>query len=122
MLTAASVMMSGVRVAGHVHDEAMADPPRRAQAGLALDHRAHQLVGVQAALHQRLGAALANQATAFAATSWLCSASTISAVEVDAELRRRRCEFYPQCRPGLARSAAAGPLPVAPPATAWSQG
>ena len=33
----------------------------RAQPGFALDHRAHQLVGVQAALHERLGLALARQ-------------------------------------------------------------
>ena len=36
MLTAASVMISGVVVAGHVHDEAVADPARGAQARLAL--------------------------------------------------------------------------------------
>ena len=44
-----------------VHDEAMADAPRGPKAGVALDHRAHQFVGVEAALHQRLGAALAHQ-------------------------------------------------------------
>src|SRR5262245_47404380 len=32
----------------------MADPPRRAQAGLARSHLAHELVRVQAALHQQL--------------------------------------------------------------------
>ena len=48
-------------VAGHVHDEAMADPPRGAQPGVALDHRAHQFVGVKAALHQRFGPAFAHQ-------------------------------------------------------------
>ena len=61
MFTAASVMISGVGVARHVHDEAMADAPRGADAGVARDHRAHQLVGVKAALHQRLGAARRDQ-------------------------------------------------------------
>ena len=55
MLTAASVMMSASVQPGHVHHEAVADAARGAQAGVALDHRAHQLVGVQAAFHQRLG-------------------------------------------------------------------
>ncbi|MNQ99874.1 hypothetical protein D3C85_1156260 [compost metagenome] len=45
----------------HIHHEAVADPARGAQAGFPLDHRAHQLVGVQAALHQRLGLAFAHQ-------------------------------------------------------------
>ena len=52
MLTAASVTISGSVVGGHVHDEAVADAPRGAQPGLARDHRGHQFVGVQAALHQ----------------------------------------------------------------------
>ena len=33
----------------------MADPPRRAQPRVTVHHRAHQLVGVQRALHQRFG-------------------------------------------------------------------
>ena len=41
----------------HVHDEDMTDAPRGAQAGLARRHLAHQLVGVQAALHQQLALA-----------------------------------------------------------------
>ena len=57
MLTAASVMISGFGVARDVHDEAMADPASSANAGLPRNHRAHQLVGVQAALHQGLGLA-----------------------------------------------------------------
>ncbi len=44
MLTAASVMIS----------EAVADPPGGANAGFARHHGAHQLVRVQAALHQGL--------------------------------------------------------------------
>ena len=39
----------------------MADASRRAQARLAPDDGRHQLVGVQAALHQRLGLAFAHE-------------------------------------------------------------
>jgi hypothetical protein len=39
-------------VGGDVHEEDMADPPRRPQARVALDHLAHELVGVKASLHQ----------------------------------------------------------------------
>ena len=46
-------------VGRHVHGEDMADPARAAQAALARHDGRHQLVGVQAALHQRPGAALA---------------------------------------------------------------
>ena len=45
----------GFFVRGNIHHEAVTDPPGRAQAAFAADHRAHQLVGVQAALHQRFG-------------------------------------------------------------------
>jgi hypothetical protein len=48
-------------MARHVHHEAVAYPARGAQAGIALHHRGHQLVGVQAPLHQRLGLALAHE-------------------------------------------------------------
>ena len=57
MLMAASVTMSGSVVARHVHDEAMADPARGAQAALATHHRGHQFVRVEAPLHQRFGLA-----------------------------------------------------------------
>ena len=51
-----------LRIGRHIHDEDMADPPRRAQAGLAdAVDRPHQLVGVQAALHQQLALALVDQ-------------------------------------------------------------
>ena len=50
-----------LRVGRDIHDEAVADASRRAQAGVAPDDRAHQLVGVKAALHQRLRLALAHQ-------------------------------------------------------------
>ena len=39
----------------------MADPTRRAQAGLARGHLAHELVRVQAALHQELAFGLVDQ-------------------------------------------------------------
>ncbi len=42
----------------HIHHEAMADAPVGAQSCVALHHRAHQLVGVKAALHQCVGLAL----------------------------------------------------------------
>ena len=45
----------------HVHDEHVTDAPSRAQARFPRDDRAQQLVGVQAALHQQLGLALAHQ-------------------------------------------------------------
>ena len=45
----------GFFVRGHVHHEAVTDAPGRAQAALAADHRGHQFIGVQAALHQRFG-------------------------------------------------------------------
>ena len=46
----------------HVHDEAVTDASAGAQSGLALHHRGHDLVGVQAPLHQHLGLAFACQA------------------------------------------------------------
>ena len=48
-------------VGRHVHDEDVADPPLGAKAGVGVDHRRHHLVGVQRALHQRLGLAFADQ-------------------------------------------------------------
>ena len=62
MLTAASETMSALAIGRHIHHEAVADPSRRAQSAVAGDHRAHQLVGMQAAFHQALGAAFAHQA------------------------------------------------------------
>ena len=59
ILIAASVTnrVSGCR---HVHDEHVADPARGAQPVLG-GHRAHELIGVQAAFHQQLAFALADQ-------------------------------------------------------------
>ena len=45
----------------HIHDEDMADAPRRAQAGGRCGHRPHQLVGMQAAFHQHFAFALAHE-------------------------------------------------------------
>jgi len=40
-------------VVGHVHDEGVADAPRRAEIRAVVHDLAHELVGVQLALHQR---------------------------------------------------------------------
>ena len=61
MFTAASVMISGLGMARHVHDEAMADAAGGADAGVARHDGAHQLVGMQAALHQGFGPSGAHQ-------------------------------------------------------------
>ena len=50
-----------IEMTRHVHDEAMADPPLGADAGIAGNHRGHQLIGVQAALHQRRSLGLPHQ-------------------------------------------------------------
>ncbi len=52
-------------MAGDIHHKAMADPPRRADAGVPRDHGAHQLVGMQAALHQGLGFPLPDELDRF---------------------------------------------------------
>jgi hypothetical protein len=54
-----------VLVARDIHHKTMADPPRRTNAGLARNHGAHQLVGMQAALHQRFGSTLPYQLDCF---------------------------------------------------------
>jgi hypothetical protein len=46
---------------GHVHDEAVADAPVGPQPGVAFDDRAHQFVGVETALHERLHLALSRK-------------------------------------------------------------
>ena len=45
----------------HVHDEDVADAPLGPEPGLPLRDLAEQLVGMEAALHQELGLALADQ-------------------------------------------------------------
>jgi hypothetical protein len=47
--------------AGHVHDEAMADPALGADAAFPGDDGAHELVGVEAALHQGFDLACRDQ-------------------------------------------------------------
>jgi hypothetical protein len=49
-----------VFVTGDVHHKAMADAAGGADARFARNYRTHQLVGVQAALHQGFGLAFAN--------------------------------------------------------------
>ena len=49
----------GARIGRRVHHKNMADAPRGAQPSFGLHGRLHHLVGVQAALHQGLGAATA---------------------------------------------------------------
>ena len=53
------------RIGRHVHYEDMADAAGRAQPGLAGRHRRHQLIGMQAALHQELALRLMNELHAF---------------------------------------------------------
>ena len=48
-------------ISRHVHDEDMADPPGGAQPGLARRHLAHEFVGMQAALHQKLALGFADE-------------------------------------------------------------
>jgi hypothetical protein len=52
----------GLRQRRYVHHKAMTDAPFGPQPGFPLHHGAHQLVGVEAALHERLGLAFADQA------------------------------------------------------------
>ena len=86
----------GRLMARHVHDEAMADPARRPQATVAADDSRHELVGVEAALHQRLGLASLDERDSF-----LGRGMAMGRVD-DAELRevhleavRRRSDFVP---------------------------
>ena len=90
MLTAASVMIKASSLAGHVHHEAVADAPCGAQARLPPDHGRHQLVGVQAALHQRLGLALAAPAAPPQRRPPRCAAAstTLDAGQIDPARRR----------------------------------
>ena len=44
-----------LRIGRHVHDEHVADAPCGADAGVFVNHLAHQLIGVETALHQRIG-------------------------------------------------------------------
>ena len=51
----------GFGIGRNVHDEDVADPPRSAQPGGGRGDRAHEFVGVQAALHQELALCLLDQ-------------------------------------------------------------
>ena len=51
----------GPGIGGGVDQINVADPPRGAKPGLGQGHLVHQLVGVQRALHQKAGLALADQ-------------------------------------------------------------
>ena len=57
ILMAASVTMIGRAIGRHGDQEAVAEPPFGTQAPLLLHHLVQQLVGMQAALHQRFGLA-----------------------------------------------------------------
>jgi len=48
-------------VGRHVHDEHVADAPLGPQTGFGGGHRAHELIGVEAALHQQLALACVDQ-------------------------------------------------------------
>ena len=102
-------------VTGHVHHEAVADAPRGAQAGVALDHGGHQLVGVQAALHQRLGLALAHQLhRRRGGRLAVRRIDDLHAGEIDAAGGGDAPRCARAARPGSARSGRAGPPRIAP--------
>src|SRR3954466_6593635 len=61
MFARAWVKKGGPGEVGHVHDEDVADAALGPEPPLLGDDLAHQLVGVQAALHQQLGPARAHQ-------------------------------------------------------------
>ena len=77
----------------HVHDEDVADPPRRAQAGRRRTSTcAHQLVGVQAALHQQLALGLADRARRPLPRPPRCArhVDDLEAADIEAVLARHR--------------------------------
>jgi hypothetical protein len=51
-----------IGMAGHVHNEAVANPALRPNPTLPRDNGTHELVGVEAALHKRLGPARRDEA------------------------------------------------------------
>ena len=91
-------------VVRHVHDEAMADAPGGAQAGVARDDRAHELVGVQAALHQRLGPAFADQRDGLGGgVMAVLGVDDLEAADVEAMFLQRPRESAAPDRPESAR-------------------
>src|SRR5262249_44171032 len=90
-----------ILVTGDIHHKAMADAPRCANARLARDYGTHQLVRVQAALHQRLGLPSRTSSTAFAAESWLYIASFT-----------RKPDMSSPVRPATLRTRSGGPTRI----------
>ena len=65
MLIAASVMNRVFGVGRHVHDEDVTDAPRSSKSGRAKRSPPHQLIGMQAALHQQLAFGFVDQLDGF---------------------------------------------------------
>ena len=85
----------------HVHDEDVADPASRAQTRLACDDLAHELVGVQAALHQELGLASADQLHGLDGGGMAVRrVDDLERRDVEAALLCRRPDLVPRARPG----------------------
>ena len=94
----------GRLMARHVHDEAMADPARRPQATVPADDSRHQLVRVQAALHQRLGLAGLDERDGFLGGGMAMGRiDDAERREVHLEAVRRRGDFVPAARRGSDR-------------------
>ena len=54
-----------IGMTGNIHDKAMTDATRRANPAISGDHRPHDFVGVEAALHQRFRSPIADEFHAF---------------------------------------------------------
>ena len=110
-------------VGRHVHDEDVADAPADAQAGLLRHDRAQQLVGVQAALHQQLGLAGADQRHRLRGRRMAVRGVDDPALaEVDAVLGARAPRSWPPGRRGSARSVPCAPASTAPASAECSHG
>src|SRR5262249_18962286 len=84
----------GLRMAGNVHDEHVADAPSRPQAGLALHYLRQHLVGVQASLHQELGFPGANELDSlFGRGVAMRHVDDVHAAEIERELLRYSLDF-----------------------------
>ena len=96
----------------HVHDEDMADPPGRAQPGLAGGHLAHQLVGVKAPLHQQLALGLVDELHRLCGCRLAVQGiDDLVAVNVEAVLASHRANFsLGPTRTGVMRPAAAASI------------
>ena len=111
MLTAASVMISVSAYDGTSITKQWLMRRAVRRPGFALHHRAHQLVGVQAALHQRLRLAFAHELDRLRRPRPGCTARRRSSSlrDVDAVLLRHGLDARLAARPGSARSARASP-------------